>query len=51
MPFVRINRFTLKSGTKEAIVAEAAAFLAKNDPDSSGLLYILDRFDGTKLSR
>ena len=47
MPFVRINRFTLKPGTKEAISAEAEAFLAKNDPDSSGLLYILDRFDDT----
>lgn len=47
MPYMRINRFTLKPGTKEAIEAEAQAFLAKNDPDESGLLYILDTFDDT----
>jgi hypothetical protein len=47
MPYMRINRFTLKSGTKEAISAEAEAFLANNDPNESGLLYILDTFDDT----
>ncbi len=47
MPYMRINRFTLKPGTRAAIEAEAEAFLAKNDPEESGLLYILDTFDDT----
>ena len=47
MPYMRINRFKLKPGTKEEISAEAEAFLAKNDPEESGLLYILDTFDDT----
>lgn len=45
MPYMRINHFKLKPGTREAISKEAADFLAQNDPVSSGLLYILDTFD------
>ena len=45
MPFMRINHFKLKPNTKEAIAKEADDFLAKNDPEESGLMYILDVFD------
>ncbi|MEM7120338.1 MAG: hypothetical protein AAF563_03615 [Pseudomonadota bacterium] len=45
MPFMRINHFTLKPNTKAAIEKEAEDFLANNDPEESGLMYILDVFD------
>jgi hypothetical protein len=47
MPYMRINRLTLKPGTKDALVEEANTFLAQNNPEKSGLLYILDAFDDT----
>ena len=47
MLYMRINRFTIKPGGKSAMEREAEAFLATNDPDATGLLYILDAFDDT----
>lgn len=45
MPYMRINHFKLKPGTKEAISKVADDFVATNDPVESGLMYILDTFD------
>jgi quinol monooxygenase YgiN len=45
MPYMRINHFKLKPGTRDEISSVAEDFLASNDPEESGLLYILDTFD------
>lgn len=45
MAYIRINRFRIRPGAKEALEREAEAFLADNDPATSGLMYILDVFD------
>ena len=45
MPYMRINYFKLKPGTKAGIEKEAEDFLATNDPQETGLMYILDCFD------
>jgi quinol monooxygenase YgiN len=47
MPYMRVNRFRLKPGTKAQLEQEAKDFVAKNDPGTSGLMYILDCFDDT----
>ena len=44
MAYMRINRLTLKPGALEAMKQEAETFLAVNDPDETGLMYILDSF-------
>jgi quinol monooxygenase YgiN len=48
--YMRINYFTLKPGALDAIWAEAENFLKVNDPDETGLMYIMDTFvdDGTE---
>lgn len=45
MPYMRINYITLRPGTKAQLIEEARAFLNSNDPEESGLAYILDAFD------
>jgi heme-degrading monooxygenase HmoA len=47
MAFMRINYFQQKPGTTEKMKQEAEDFLAGNDPETSGLLYILDSFCDT----
>ncbi len=47
MAYMRINYLTLKPGTKEQLIQEAKNFLLANDPEESGLMYILDAFDDT----
>ena len=48
--YMRINYFMLKPGGLEAMKREAERFLATNDPDETGLMYILEAFteDGTE---
>ena len=46
LPF-RVIVNSEKPNTKKAIEKEAEGFLANNDPEESGLMYILDVFDDT----
>ena len=47
MPYMRINYFQQKLGTTPQLEREAGACLANNDPEDSGLMYILDSFCDT----